>query len=122
MDQNTVVYIEDNEINAKIMEQYFKSKTHLNLKIAGTGHEALELLKQLKSVHAILMDLYLPDMSGFDLIKQVRANDNFKLTPIIAVTAESVEKQKFIDAGFNDAIEKPVKFEYLKKLVESWKD
>ena len=120
MEKNTVLYVEDNEINAKIMEHYFNAKTQLNLKIAATGREALDILKQSKSLRAILMDLYLPDMSGFDLIKQIRADENFKLTPVVAVTAESVDRQKFLDAGFNDAMEKPLNFDYLKELIIEW--
>jgi two-component system chemotaxis response regulator CheY len=76
---------------------------------AGNGRDALQLLQN-QPVHLVLLDWNMPELSGIDFLKQVRAMDQYKDIPIIMVTSESA-KYNVIEAlksGATDYIIKPV--------------
>jgi two-component system chemotaxis response regulator CheY len=76
---------------------------------AGNGAEALRQLQSQK-VHLILLDWNMPELSGIDFLKKVRAMEEYKTLPIIMVTSEAA-KYNVIEAlksGANDYIIKPV--------------
>jgi two-component system chemotaxis response regulator CheY len=76
---------------------------------AGNGREALQKL-QMQPVHLVLLDWNMPELSGLDFLKQVRAKDEYKNLPIIMVTSEAA-RYNVIEAlknGATDYIIKPV--------------
>jgi two-component system chemotaxis response regulator CheY len=76
---------------------------------AGTGTEALQRL-QLQPVHLILLDWNMPELSGIDFLKHIRAKDEYKNLPVIMVTSEAA-RYNVIEAlkhGATDYIIKPV--------------
>lgn len=101
-----VLVVEDNKINRLIV-----AKALENLEIehdtANNGKQALELLKE-NHYDAILMDLMMPEMDGFEASRKIRGELNLKL-PIIACTAKKVEGtiKECRAAGMTDYIAKP---------------
>jgi signal transduction histidine kinase/CheY-like chemotaxis protein len=90
---------------------------------AENGKVALELLKR-REVDLVLMDIMMPVMDGYQVIKAIRESKTSSDVPIIAITAKSLKGdiQKCIDAGANDYISKPVEYDALMKLVKKWID
>ena len=90
---------------------------------AENGQAALEKLKQ-TPVDLILMDIMMPVMDGFETMKVIRKNIEWKETPIIAITAKSLkgDREKCIAAGADDYISKPVDYDVLVRLVKAWID
>jgi two-component system, chemotaxis family, sensor kinase CheA len=88
---------------------------------AESGEEALELLEW-QQVDLILMDIMMPVMDGFQVIKVIRESKIYGNVPIIAITAKSHkgDSEKCIEAGANDYISKPVEYDLLMRLVKTW--
>ncbi|EDN71014.1 Response regulator receiver [Beggiatoa sp. PS] len=93
--------------------------------IAGeNGHEALELLEQHEDIAIVLMDIMMPEMDGYEAMRQIRAQKNRfrRQLPIIALTAKAMkgDKTKCIEAGANDYLSKPVDTDKLISLMRVW--
>lgn len=102
----SVLIVEDNKINRLVA-----SKALANLEIeydlSENGREALEYLKQ-NTYDAVMMDLMMPEMDGFETSRHIR-NDLQLSLPIIACTAKKVKdtEQESYEAGMNDFLAKP---------------
>lgn len=107
MTQRTVLYVEDNEYNRKIVRQLL-SRTGYRLVEAVDGEAgvaaAFDILPEL-----ILMDVQLPKMSGLDATRALRADDRTKATPIIIITsfAMSGDRERATSAGASGYLAKP---------------
>ena len=88
---------------------------------AENGKVALELLKR-RQVDLVLMDIMMPGMDGYQVIKAIRESKTGSNVPIIAITAKSIngDTEKCIEAGANDYLSKPVEYDTLMKLVKTW--
>lgn len=109
-----ILVVEDNEINAGILTSFLR-KWGMNIREAGNGIHALELIKYHK-FDLILMDLEMPEMNGYTAIKHIRETD--KDTPVLAFTATLLENMdSLIESGFNDYVLKPYRPAELKKKI-----
>ncbi|KAF0246164.1 MAG: two-component histidine kinase/response regulator motif-containing, partial [Planctomycetota bacterium] len=87
------------------------------------GKEAVELLKsRSQGVDVVLMDIMMPEMDGYEAMRQIRTQDDLKTLPIIALTAKAMkgDRERCIEAGASDYIPKPVDTEQLLSLVRVW--
>jgi PAS domain S-box-containing protein len=121
-----ILVAEDNLINQRLIKQLLEKAGH-SVDIANDGQEALEkfnlILKptnQAKKYHIILMDIQMPVMDGIQATKEIRKCD--QNIPIIALTAYAMkgDKNKFLAAGMNDYISKPIKKSLLYELVDKY--
>ena len=117
-DQHTILYVEDNTLNQKLMRHIFARHKNINLVIADCGLQGVELAKTIKP-SMIIMDIRLPDISGFEALAHLRSVKETSTIPMIAVsanaTAEDLRKGEM--AGFTDYIEKPVDIQRLMATV-----
>lgn len=90
--------------------------------VAMDGKHALEQIHHHSDVDVILMDMMMPEMDGYETIKEIRKMPAFKRLPIIAITAKSMigEREKCITAGASDYISKPVDIDQLLSLLRVW--
>ncbi|MCS4226087.1 response regulator [Sphingobacterium sp. BIGb0165] len=86
------------------------------------GKEALEVLNSGETIDIVLMDMMMPEMDGYETIKNIRQTPPFATLPIIAVTAKSMigDREKCIQAGASDYISKPVDIDQLLSLLRVW--
>lgn len=103
----TVLYIEDNPSNRKVMEHIFRLVDD-HLKLACSGTEGLALARALRP-DAILLDLQLPDLSGYEVARRLKADPELRGIPVIAVTsyALSGDDEQARQAGCDDYVAKP---------------
>jgi CheY-like chemotaxis protein len=89
---------------------------------AESGPEAIDLLRATPDVDAVLMDIMMPEMDGFEVIRQLRTDPQFAALPIIAVTAKAMkaDRDQCIQAGASDYISKPIDMAHLVSLLRVW--
>ena len=92
------------------------------VRFAENGKQAIEQLEKDPNVDAVLMDVMMPEMDGYETTRAIRAMDQFKTLPIIALTAKAMkgDREKCIAAGASDYITKPVDTEQLLSLLRVW--
>ena len=107
MSGKTILYIEDNEFNRKMVRQLL-ARTSYRLTEAEDGEAGVAAARQTPP-DLILMDIQLPRLSGLDATRQLRADPRTAAVPIIVVTsfALSGDEQKARDAGATAYIAKP---------------
>jgi signal transduction histidine kinase/CheY-like chemotaxis protein len=86
------------------------------------GKEAIELLGKNGGFDAVLMDIMMPEMDGYEAMKIIRENTKWKKLPIFALTAKAMkgDREKCIEAGATDYISKPVDIDKLMSLLSVW--
>jgi CheY-like chemotaxis protein len=94
----------------------------MNVLVAKNGIEALECLDSRPDVDLVLMDIMMPEMDGYEAIREIRKKDNLQKLPIIALTAKAMkgDRSKCIEAGANDYLAKPVDTEKLFSMLRVW--
>lgn len=101
---------EDNIVNQKVATGILKKK-NVRLTIANNGREAIELMQQHNGqFDAILMDIEMPEVDGFEATRTIRNSCHYPKIPIIALTAQALkgDRERCLNAGMNGYISKPV--------------
>lgn len=98
------ILIEDYSLISEVLIDLLKRYGHPSH--AHTGGDALQQIKK-QAPDLILLDLSLPDMHGLELAKMVRANARTNSIPILAMSANRMDKKKCLQMGCNDFILKP---------------
>jgi CheY-like chemotaxis protein len=119
---NKFLIVEDNSINFRLLKEIF-AKTNAEIIWAENGLKSIEMCKTEKNIDLILMDIVLPDISGYEAFNRIR--EFSKNIPIIAQTALAMieEKEKIENTGFDGYIIKPIKtnllFEEINRVLKS---
>ena len=115
-----VLYIEDNATNRTLMDAWFSDRPHWRLAMAEDGEGGLrDAMAQ--QPDAILLDLHLPQLDGYGVLRALRADPRTSAVPVIAVTADAKpeDRARGIAAGFDEYVTKPVVFDELAALLEA---
>ena len=110
MSEKRILLVEDEQGNIdvvqNILELMFNQHTLL---IARDGHEAIKLAYEEKP-DLILMDLGIPKLDGWEVTRSLKSNENFRDTPILAVTAHAMvgDRERALKAGCDDYFPKPI--------------
>ena len=103
-----VLVVEDNEKNMKLFRDVLQAKGYRTLE-ATTGEEAVALATE-HGPDLVLMDIQLPDIDGVDALARLRANVRSASIPVVALTSQAMsgDRERFLAAGFDDYVSKPV--------------
>lgn len=115
-----ILLVDDNDVNRKVASSILV-KSGCFIVEAKDGFEALEIATK-ESFDLIFMDIQMPRMDGTKAAEKIRELKHRPTPPIIAMTAYSMEedRQRFLDAGLDDYLAKPIKAEVLIEKVKSW--
>jgi PAS domain S-box-containing protein len=107
--QSTVLYIEDNPSNLKLMEKIISKIGGVSMLSAHTAELGIELALSVQP-ELIIVDINLPGMSGIDAIAEIKSRDAIKNTPVIALSAAATKSDidKGMQAGFQKYLTKPI--------------
>ncbi len=117
-----ILIVEDNKINMLLAKTLVKQIIpNSSIFEVVNGQQAVEKIGIINP-DMILMDIQMPIMNGYEATQEIRKIKQYKLTPIIALTAGIVvgEKQKCLDFGMNDYVSKPIIKEELEKVIRKW--
>jgi len=89
---------------------------------AENGKDGIEMLKATADIDVALVDIMMPEMDGYEAMRQIRDMKEFKQVPLIALTAKAMkgDREKCIEAGASDYITKPADSEQLLSLLRVW--
>jgi CheY-like chemotaxis protein len=89
---------------------------------ATNGRRAIELIQSTPDLSMVLMDIMMPDMDGYETMREIRSEIRFRTLPILALTAKAMkgDREKCLDAGASDYIAKPVNTDQLLSLMRVW--
>ena len=104
----TILIVEDNELNMKLFNDLLQAHGYNTLQ-ANDGGEALGLARQ-HHPDLILMDVQLPEISGLEVTRRLKSDDDLKSIPIVAVTAFAMkgDEEKVLNGGCEGYISKPI--------------
>ena len=103
-----ILVVEDNEKNMKLFRDVLQATGYRTLE-ATTGTRAVELAAE-HGPDLVLMDIRLPDIDGVEALVRLRADARTAGIPVLALTAQAMrgDRERFLAAGFDDYVSKPV--------------
>jgi CheY-like chemotaxis protein len=112
-----ILIVEDNPLHMKLVEMTLRDQNYTLLK-ATSGEEALDVAVR-ERPDLILMDIRLPQMSGFEVTKKLRKDPEFSHTPVIAITAHAMAgyRESVINSGCDTYLSKPIDTRRLPGIV-----
>ncbi len=119
-DHARILLAEDNEINQLIAQELLKSQGYL-VDTANNGQEAIDMLKG-NDYRLVLMDIQMPVMDGLTATCAIRAMEEYKTLPIIAMSANAMagDYERSIECGMNDHLTKPIDADALFDTLKRW--
>ncbi|HQT36835.1 MAG: hypothetical protein B7Y30_06345, partial [Campylobacterales bacterium 16-40-21] len=115
-----LLLVEDNDLNQLVASERLK-QMGITCSIANNGQEAVEMVQK-EVFDAVLMDLQMPVMDGFEATREIRKLEGFASLPIIALSAAVLQDdlKMATDAGMNDHIAKPIDKIVLQNILSKW--
>lgn len=116
-----ILVVDDNNINQYIMAELL-GQAGMTVEIAGNGEEAVSLVASSASFDAILMDLQMPVMDGYEATRLIRQMRNAQHIPIIAITAHAMaeERTRCLASGMIAHVSKPINPGEFFKTLAQW--
>ncbi|MGH8199364.1 MAG: HAMP domain-containing protein, partial [Steroidobacteraceae bacterium] len=116
------VLVVDDDIRNVFALNSLLERHEMHVVNASNGHEAIDLLERTEDLSLVLMDVMMPEMDGYETMRRIRTKPQFKLLPIIALTAKAMkgDREKCLEAGASDYVAKPVNSDQLLSLVRMW--
>ncbi|KPF50962.1 hypothetical protein IP87_02420 [beta proteobacterium AAP121] len=107
----TLLYIEDNPVNALIIRELLQRRPDLQLHVAEDGARGV-LMAQALEPDLVLLDMQLPDMDGFEVLRRLRMHSALAQVPVIALSANAMPEdiERALAAGMSDYWTKPLDF------------
>ena len=114
----TILIVEDNEKNMKLVRDILRHNGHATIE-AQTGGEGVRLASE-RRPDLILMDIQLPDIDGIEALRLVRADRALDAVPVIAVSASVMpdDQQKIVTSGFDAFVTKPINLKQFRDTVK----
>ncbi|MCP4698463.1 MAG: response regulator [Gammaproteobacteria bacterium] len=116
-----ILLAEDNPINQQLATEILQ-QAGLRVTVADNGKEALATLAEEGAFDAVLMDIQMPEMGGYEAARLIRDNPRYEKLPVIAMTANALkgDEQKCLNAGMNDYVAKPIDVAQLFAVLGKW--
>lgn len=114
-----VLYIDDNPVNIVLMEGLLEERADIELVSSDRPESCLELARQHRP-DLILLDIFMPVMSGYDVLRSLQKEPDLKSIPVVAVTANAMQHdvEKGLGAGFIAYITKPIDIPHLTSTLD----
>ncbi len=118
-DIKNILVVEDEIANFMYLDKML-AKSNLKVFRAENGLEALEILESGKYFPVILMDIKMPKMDGFEATKIIKSKNPKQIVIAVTAYARQEERLKFMEAGFNDYLTKPIKPDEFRSIIRKY--
>jgi CheY-like chemotaxis protein/signal transduction histidine kinase len=117
----TVLVVDDDVRNIFALSSVLERRG-MQVVTAATGRDAITTLESTPGLAIALMDIMMPEMDGYEMIREIRQNPSLRRLPIIALTAKAMkgDREKCLEAGASDYLAKPVDTEQLLSALRLW--
>jgi CheY-like chemotaxis protein len=121
LENRKILLVDDDMRNVFALTSILEEK-QVNIVVARDGLEAIEKVNTEPGIDLVLMDIMMPKMDGYEAMREIRKNIQFKKLPIIALTAKAMkgDRNKCIEAGASDYLAKPVETDKLLSMLRVW--
>jgi two-component system cell cycle response regulator DivK len=118
MADELILVVEDNEKSMKLFRDVLRASGYRTLEASTGGRALLSAATHMPAL--VLMDIRLPDMTGVEALSRLRLDERTARIPVLALTAQAMkgDRERFIEAGFNGYLSKPVDIDELLAAVE----
>jgi CheY-like chemotaxis protein len=116
-----VLVVDDDARNIFALTTILENR-EMDVVSATNGRQAIELLQTTSEISVVLMDIMMPEMDGYETMREIRKDSRFRTLPILALTAKAMkgDREKCLEAGASDYIAKPVNTDQLISLLRVW--
>jgi len=116
----TVLYVEDDQSNVALIERVLARRPHVSLLVARSGTAGLDLARR-HQLDLIFIDLHLPDVSGDDLLIQLRQDPRASTTPIFVISGDPRPgtHQRLLEEGASGFLTKPIDIDETLRLIDA---
>jgi CheY-like chemotaxis protein len=116
-----VLYVEDNEVNRLLMQGMLARHPRVELQMAEDPQAALAMAAS-GTPDLVLLDIQLPGIDGFEVLRRLRAMPATAAVPVVAVSANAMpdDRERALAAGFDDYVTKPIDMALLLAAVDRW--
>jgi len=113
----SILIVDDHEMNRDLLSRYLKRDGH-TVSVAENGRQALAMLL-MRKFDLVLLDIMMPEMTGFEVLARLRADDDLKHIPVVVISAleDTESAARSIDLGAEDYLTKPINPVLLKARV-----
>ena len=120
MDEKTILYVEDNFHNRRIVRKILGTRGYTILE-AEDGLVGYEMICEIKPP-LVLLDIALPHLDGMQIVQRLKADNETKHIPVVALTASAMrgDRERFLEAGCDDYLSKPVRATELVEMVDKY--
>lgn len=112
------ILVAEDDLTSQALMKIMLEKAGCEVTVAETGKQAIEAMR-IQAYDLVLMDIMMPEMGGMEAAAYIRKHLD-QTTPIIALTAATLDPQKLTDAGMNDGLFKPVQEEQVESMLRKW--
>ncbi len=117
----SVLVVDDDARNIYALTSVLENQD-MQVLTATNGRQAIELIERTPDLRVVLMDIMMPEMDGYETMREIRKNPMYRTLPILALTAKAMkgDREKCLKAGASDYIAKPVNTDQLLSLLRVW--
>ncbi|MGH7935976.1 MAG: response regulator, partial [Chthoniobacterales bacterium] len=113
----SILYIEDNDYNARLLQRILQSRLGVKFLTSMRGLGGVEMARE-HLPDVILLDLYLPDISGEEVLAKLRQGKETAEIPVLVITADSANADRLLAAGAKSYLTKPLDMPKLFQAIE----
>ncbi|RFU67405.1 response regulator [Peribacillus saganii] len=117
----TVLIVDDDNRNIFALKQVLKQEG-MKILTASNGIECLKIMEKPNDIDIVLLDIMMPEMDGYETMRQIRSSSKYEELPIVALTAKAMkgDREKCMQAGASDYISKPLNLDQLISVLRVW--
>ena len=122
MNSTSILLIDDDSRNIFALSAVLRAKGY-SVVTATSAKEGIAIMAKDKGIKVVLLDMMMPEMDGYEALKQIKGNESLRHFPVFAVTAQAMvgDRERCLQAGADEYLSKPIDVDQLLQLLALYK-